>query len=134
MDFMGPFQRSAAMSRVRGKNTKPELVIRKLLFLMGFRYRLHLKDLPGKPDIVFTKKRKIIFVHGCFWHQHKNCSKSTIPKTKPDWWREKLERNILRDTHVERSLAQRGWSILVIWECEIKQLDVVKMKLMSFLK
>ena len=108
------------MSSVRAKNTKPELEIRRRLFSMGFRYCLYRKDLPGKPDIVFPKYRSAVFIHGCFWHHH-GCHLSSIPKTRYDWWKEKLEGNALRDSRVTSLMQNLGWRILIIWECEFRR-------------
>lgn len=108
------------MSRIRGKDTKPEMRVRRLVHGMGYRYRLHAKELPGCPDLVFRPRRKAIFVHGCFWHRHPGCSANRIPKTRPDYWRAKLDRNVERDRQNEAALKADGWSVLVIWECETK--------------
>ncbi len=112
--------RSYNMSRIRSKNTKPELLIRKVLFSKGYRFRLYDKNLPGKPDIVFKKFKTVIFVHGCFWHGHENCKYYKIPKTKTKWWLEKITKNIERDTVVYNNLEALGWSIKTIWECDLK--------------
>lgn len=112
--------RSYNMSRVKGKDTKPEMHVRKYLFANGFRYRLHDKKLPGKPDIVLAKYKTIIFVHGCFWHGHEGCKYYTIPKTRTDWWKEKLERNKQLDKINEDKLLAMGYKIINIWECDIK--------------
>lgn len=112
--------RSYNMSRIRGQNTKPEMTLRKLLHAKGFRYRLHAKNLPGKPDIILHKFNTVIFVHGCFWHSHKECRFATIPKSNTDYWIPKLSLNVLKDkSHIEQ-LHQLGWRVLVIWECELK--------------
>ena len=111
------------MSRVRSFDTKPELALRHALFAKGFRYRLHRKDLPGKPDIVFPSRRKVIFVHGCFWHQHPGCKYATIPKSNTDFWVEKFRRNTKRDSTNIADLAKLDWKALVIWQCQIKELD-----------
>lgn len=112
--------RSAQMARVRGKDTKPEMVVRRLVHAMGYRYRLHRKDLPGKPDLVFPGLRKIIQVNGCFWHQHPDpaCRRARIPKTRREFWVPKLEGNARRDIENERALRKLGWDVLVVWECE----------------
>ncbi|TBN17033.1 DNA mismatch endonuclease Vsr [Agrobacterium cavarae] len=122
------------MSRIRGKDTKPELVVRRLLFADGFRYRLHAADLPGRPDIVFRSRRKVIFVHGCFWHQHSGCRNANIPKTRTDFWITKLMSNVFRDQSVLHQLSEKGWSALVIWECETKDIDRLRVKLHEFLR
>jgi DNA mismatch endonuclease, patch repair protein len=119
------------MKRVRGKHTTPELVVRKLVFSLGYRYRLHDKKLPGKPDIVFASRKKIIFVHGCFWHQHL-CSKGNPPKSNLDYWLPKLKENRRRDICNQEILVSMGWQFLVIWQCELKDKAVLKKKLSSF--
>ena len=111
--------RSYNMSRIRSKNTKPELIVRKYLFNKGFRYRVNVKKLPGKPDIVFTKYKTVIFINGCFWHGHKNCPKAHIPKTKTEWWTEKIRKNQERDLQEYTLLKQQGWRVLVVWECQL---------------
>ena len=109
------------MSQIRSKNTKPELVVRKYLFAKGFRYRLHAKDLPGKPDIVLPKYRTIIFVHGCFWHGHWNCRNFVVPKTRTDWWLNKISRNRELDAENIVKLSAAGWNIITLFECELKK-------------
>ncbi|MAE92655.1 MAG: very short patch repair endonuclease [Pelagibaca sp.] len=113
--------RSAMMSRIGPKDTKPEIMVRKGLHRLGFRYRLHTKDLPGKPDIVLPKYRTVIFVHGCFWHGHEGCHYFRIPKTNTDFWQTKIGRNQERDAVVRQRLAQSGWRILTVWECATRQ-------------
>ena len=125
--------RRRIMSAVRGRNTKPEMVVRRLLHSMGYRYRLHSKDLPGNPDIVFRSRRKANFVHGCFWHRHRGCPKTTTPKTRTDFWSEKFDRNVERDRLVEQRLVQMGWRSLVVWECETRSLESLASKLRAFL-
>lgn len=110
--------RSRLMSMVRGKNTKPEIIVRKLVHGLGFRFRLHRKDLAGTPDLVLQSRKKIIFVHGCFWHGHKECRAARIPKTNVKFWREKIARNVARDLASEQSLRGAGWYVLTVWECE----------------
>ena len=107
------------MSRVRGKNTKPEEIVRKYLFSKGFRYRKNDKRYPGKPDILLPKYHTAIFINGCFWHQHPNCSSATLPETNEDYWRKKLQRNVERDAMQIRQLHEMGWYVIVLWECEI---------------
>ena len=111
--------RSYNMSRIRAKDTKPELLVRKYLFSKGFRYRLNVKKLPGKPDIVFTKYNTVIFINGCFWHGHENCPKARIPKTKTEWWKAKITKNQERDQQEYAALKQQGWRVLVVWECQL---------------
>ncbi len=118
--------RSFNMSRIRSKDTKPELLVRKFLFAHGFRYKLHDKKLPGKPDIVLPKYKTIIFVHGCFWHGHKNCKYFVVPKTKTDWWLNKINSNIANDVKAIKALKKEGWKIITIWECDLKPAKVEK--------
>ena len=113
-------QRSANMRAVRGKDTKSELMIRRYLHKSGYRYRLYAADLPGRPDLVFPGRRKIIFVHGCFWHAHANCAKAKIPQTNRDFWEAKIGRNTDRDRKVLEELEGRGWKVMIIWECQVK--------------
>lgn len=122
MDHLTAKDRSSLMAKVRGKNTKPEIFVRKLIWSMGFRYRLHVKTLPGTPDIVFRPKKKVIFINGCFWHGH-SCRRKPIPSTRSEFWREKIERNQKRDLANVDKLEKSGWAILVIWECELKKPD-----------
>ena len=119
-DPLTPNQRSALMARIRSKDTQPELVVRRLVWSLGFRYRLHQRDLPGRPDIVLRRHRKAIFVHGCFWHAHKGCPRATVPKTRRDFWTAKFQGNRRRDAASLRALRRDGWKVLVLWECELK--------------
>lgn len=112
-------ERSALMARVGQKDTKPELVVRRALHRLGFRFRLHRRDLPGRPDIVLPKYRTAIFVHGCFWHRHPGCRRTTTPKTRTAFWRGKFEANILRDRKATEALEAAGWKVIVVWECEV---------------
>ena len=112
--------RSYNMSRIKGKNTKPEMMVRKFLHVNGFRYRLHVKDLPGKPDIVLPKYKTVIFVHGCFWHGHKGCKYFVVPKTRTEWWLNKINSNIANDRKAEAALKKEGWKIISLWECNLK--------------
>ena len=125
--------RSYIMSRVRTKNTKPELIVRSLLHSNGYRFRLHRSDLPGTPDIVLPKYRSVIFVNGCFWHHHENCTRAMLPKSNNDYWNSKLDQNIKRDQRNYESLAELGWGVLVIWECEMSDTDKLLLKLANFL-
>jgi DNA mismatch endonuclease (patch repair protein) len=124
------------MGRVKGRDTKPEMVVRRLLHSMGYRYRLHRKDLPGKPDIVFGKRGKVIFIHGCFWHRHPDptCRLARLPKSRLDFWLPKLTANAERDTRHQKALLQLGWQVLVVWECELGHSEQLKNKLISFLE
>ena len=117
--------RSYNMSRIRGKNTKPELIVRKYLHKKGFRYRIHVKNLPGKPDIVLAKYKTIIQVMGCFWHGHDGCRYFIIPKTRTEWWINKISTNILNDTKNDNYLRQQGWNVIYIWECQLKKESIL---------
>ncbi|WP_158916062.1 very short patch repair endonuclease [Caulobacter sp. S45] len=135
MDTVPPDVRSRIMSSVRSTNTKPELVVRRLLHSLGYRFRLHRADLPGRPDISFSAKRKVIDVRGCFWHQHPDprCSKATIPTSRRDWWASKLQTNIDRDNRNALALQEHGWTSLVLWECELTNHDQLRIRLEDFL-
>ena len=116
-------KRSRNMSAIRSKNTKPEIAVRKLLHSLGYRFRLHRKDLPGSPDIVLPKYKTVIFVHGCFWHRHQNCKYASTPKTRQEFWNKKFNENINRDKINQENLSSKGWKIIIVWECEIKDQD-----------
>ena len=135
-DSLTPTRRSKNMAAIRSKDMKPEMIVRKLVHSMGFRYRVHRKDLPGKPDLVFGPRRKVIFVHGCFWHQHPDpeCLDGRMPKTRLGYWVPKLTRNQERDTANIAALQALGWQVLVIWECETKSTGPLKQRLLSFLE
>jgi DNA mismatch endonuclease (patch repair protein) len=113
--------RSYNMSRIKSKNTKPEMLVRQFLHKNGFRYRLHVKDLPGKPDIVLPKYKTVIFIHGCFWHGHEGCKYYVVPKTKTEWWLNKININILNDEKTTNALIAIGWTVLNVWECKLKK-------------
>ena len=113
-------QRSRNMSAIKSKNTKPEIKVRKVLHSMGYRFRLHSKDLPGSPDIVLPKYKTVIFVHGCFWHRHENCKYASTPKTRQEFWNKKFKENINRDNLNQANLLLKGWKIIIIWECQLK--------------
>jgi DNA mismatch endonuclease, patch repair protein len=117
--------RSYNMSRIKGKDTKPEMLVRKFLHAHGYRYRLHVKNLPGKPDIVLPKYKTVIFVNGCFWHGHEGCKYYVVPKTKTEWWLNKINGNISNDHKAEQALKQLGWNIITLWECELKPATIV---------
>lgn len=117
-DSLSKTKRSALMSRVKGKDTMPEKITRSIIHKLGFRFRLHKRDLPGKPDIVLPRHNAIIFVHGCFWHQHPNCTRAKRPSTRREFWDAKLDRNIQRDIQNVKKLEELGWKVMVIWECE----------------
>ena len=120
-DVHDPSTRNYNMSRIRSKDTKPEMLVRKFLHSNGFRYRLHDKKLPGKPDLVLRKHNTVIFVHGCFWHGHENCKYFSIPKTRTEWWRNKINRNKQKDRENQADLIERGWKLIVIYECGLKK-------------
>jgi DNA mismatch endonuclease (patch repair protein) len=124
------------MALVRGTDTKPELLVRRIVHAMGFRYRLHAKELPGKPDLAFPRLRKVIFVHGCFWHQHKKrgCRLARLPKSRLDFWETKLEGNRLRDLKNRRLLRSLNWEVLEVWECELQNVDKLTSRLRYFLE
>jgi len=132
VDTVTPEKRSSIMSRIRSKDTVPEMVVRKLIFSMGYRYRLHRKDLPGCPDIVFPGRKKVIFVHGCFWHMH-NCKFGRMPKVRQEYWIEKMKGNKRRDQENIGKLESHGWKVLVIWECEIANTASVEKDIKDFL-
>lgn len=121
------------MSRVGSKNTAPELIVRKLLFSMGFRYRLHSKVLPGRPDIVFPGRRKVIFVNGCFWHGHESCRYGRLPRSHVEFWSDKIARNRERDSRNVELLHQQGWRTLTVWQCELRNFEEIAQKLYDFL-
>lgn len=132
-DFLTPEKRSALMSKVRGKNTKPEMIVRRSLHAMGVRFRLHVKELPGRPDIVMRPRKAAIFVHGCFWHSHAGCRRCRIPSTNSEFWAEKLERNRSRDQAAIAALEDNGWHVLVLWECETRPGPDLDRRLSDFL-
>ena len=131
MDTRTPEQRRRIMQAVKTKDTKPELVVRRVLHRLGYRFRLHRRDLPGRPDIVLPRHRKIIFVHGCFWHWH-GCAKGQPPRSRPEYWLPKLERNVKRDVTNIEQLESLGWRVLVVWQCETKELDRLTLRLQDF--
>lgn len=125
-DIVSPEKRSRMMSGIRDKNTRPEMLVRKAMFAMGLRFRLHRKNLPGNPDIVLTKKKVIIFVHGCFWHQHSGCRFTKKPGSNTDFWEKKLNENMIRDKKVIGELKLLGWRVLTIWECVTRDQAILK--------
>ena len=135
MDTLTPTERSARMARVRGKDTRPEMLVRRISHGCSYRYRLHRADLPGKPDLAFIGRRKAIFVHGCFWHRHPDpaCKLARLPKSREDFWLPKLEANRSRDLKNQDLLAALGWSTLVLWECQLKDEAAVRRRLTDFL-
>jgi len=132
LDRVTKEKRSEIMSRIRGKDTSPELTVRKLVYSLGYRYRLHSKNLPGKPDLVFPGRKKVIFVNGCFWHFHK-CKNGHLPKSRPEYWIPKLEANKRRDAENFQKLIMKGWKILVLWQCEIKNISALEETIITFL-
>lgn len=134
MDRIGPQARSALMSKVRGKDTGPEMIVRRLLHRLGYRYRLHVRELPGQPDLVFPSRQKAIFVHGCWWHQHWCKRGNRRPATRREYWLPKLEANKRRDADTRSKLRRMGWRTLVIWECQTKDSDMVRSLAQKFLE
>jgi len=134
-DNISPARRSANMRAIRSKDMKPEMAVRRLTHSMGYRFRLHRKDLPGKPDMVFPSRRAVVFIHGCFWHMHPApiCKDARAPKSNTDYWHAKLARNQARDIEHETALTAQGWRVLVIWECELKDIDTLKQKILILL-
>lgn len=132
-DVLTPEQRRRNMAAIKGKNTKPEMVVRRLVHSLGYRYRLHREDLPGKPDLVFPSRRKIIEVYGCYWHMHDCPYGRVIPKTNTDFWQNKRLSNVARDTRNIEELSKQGWTVLIIWECEVKNAEKLKTRVTQFL-
>jgi DNA mismatch endonuclease, patch repair protein len=118
MDVVSPARRSAMMARIQSRNTRPEMAVRQTAHRLGYRFRLHRRDLPGSPDLVFPRRKKIVFVHGCFWHSHEACKFACTPKSNIEFWKSKLAKNAERDARVKGELEFMGWDVLVIWECE----------------
>ena len=121
------------MARIRAKNTRPEVTVRRLLHSLGYRYRLHRRDLPGTPDICFPGRQKVIFVHGCFWHRHEGCPRTTTPRTRTSFWENKFTTNVVRDRRNMSGLAEIGWDAMVVWECETADLEALAPRLVRFL-
>lgn len=136
VDTLSAVQRSERMGLIRGKNTAPELMVRRFIHKMGFRFRLHRKDLPGRPDLVFPGSRKVIFVHGCFWHRHPapGCRLARLPKSRLEFWLPKLDANQARDARDQVALMAAGWQVLVVWECELRDKEQLENKLREFLE
>jgi DNA mismatch endonuclease (patch repair protein) len=134
VDTLTPAARSKRMSLIRGKNTGPELTVRRLIYAAGYRYRLHGMKLPGRPDLVFPRRRKVIFVHGCFWHRHEGCRLARLPKSRLEFWGEKLEGNRQRDTRNLEALRTLGWAALVVWECELADEKALIERIRAFLE
>ena len=127
-------QRSRVMRAVKSRDTRPEMLTRRMIHAMGYRYRLHRKDLPGKPDMVFPSKRKAIFIHGCFWHGHDCARGARVPKSNRDYWETKIRRNRERDTQSEAALKRDGWRVLTVWECQMKDEEALRKRLRQFLE
>ncbi len=134
VDQLSPDGRSALMGRIKGKDTQPEQIVRRLTYRLGYRFRLHRRDLPGCPDLVFSGRRKVIFVHGCFWHRHSGCSRTHNPKSNQIYWRPKLARNVQRDQAARKALKTVGWEVLIVWECETAHLEPLEKRLRQFLE
>jgi DNA mismatch endonuclease, patch repair protein len=132
VDHIDPAKRSLNMAAIRSKHTAPELVVRKIVYGLGYRYRLHWKKLPGKPDLVFPGKRKAIFVHGCFWHGHE-CIRGRLPSTNLDFWQQKIGKNKERDSRMQDQLESQGWNVLIIWQCRLKDTSELKQTIVRFL-
>jgi DNA mismatch endonuclease (patch repair protein) len=133
MDSVSSSRRSEIMSRIRSSDTRPEMQIRRLLHGLGYRYVLHRRDLPGVPDLVFPSRRKIVFIQGCFWHQHKGCIDGRIPKSRVSYWKPKLQRNVERDRLNISKLRRAGWKVMSVWECDADKPDIVRKRLTRFL-
>jgi DNA mismatch endonuclease (patch repair protein) len=134
MDIYNRKKRSEIMSKVRAIDTKPEMVVRRILYLLGYRFRLHRQDLPGKPDIILPRYRSVVLVHGCFWHHHARCGKSKLPATNVKFWTDKILRNVQRDQQAIAKLRRSGWRVLVVWECEARASRGLAEKLVKFLE
>lgn len=132
-DTVDPAKRSEIMSRIRSRDTKPEMIVRRIAHGLGFRFRLHRRDLPGSPDLVFPRYKSVIMVHGCFWHRHPGCKYATSPKTRVSFWENKFKGNVVRDRRNETALHDLGWRVLVIWECETKDKEAVAERIEGFL-
>ncbi len=133
MDTVTKRRRSEIMARVRAKDTAPEMLVRRLVYSMGYRYRLHDRRLPGTPDMVFRRRRKLIFVHGCFWHRHAGCALARWPKSRQTFWREKLQANLMRDRKNIARLRRGGWGVLILWECQLSKPLVLSKRIGGFL-
>ena len=133
-DIVSPAHRSKIMSMIRGKNTQPEMAVRSVCHEMGLRYRLHRKDLTGKPDLVFPKHRLCIFVHGCFWHRHTDCKYAYTPKSRQDFWLPKLAKNVERDKNAQEALNNDGWRVVIIWECQTKNRELLRTEIQKIFR
>jgi DNA mismatch endonuclease, patch repair protein len=133
LDRISPERRSANMSRIRSKDTGPEMIVRRVLHRLGYRFRLHARELPGKPDIVFRRRRKAIQVYGCFWHRHAGCQDCSVPRSRQEYWLPKFAATVVRDERTIAELRTLGWEILVVWDCETRDLADIEMRLVGFL-
>ena len=133
VDHVDPAKRALIMAAVHSQDTGPEVAVRKIIHRLGYRYRLHDRALPGRPDLVFPSRRKVIFVHGCFWHRHPKCRYATSPKTREEFWEAKFTSNVARDRIARRELKRMGWAILTVWQCELKNPDKLTERLNDFL-
>ncbi len=134
VDHLDPEKRSQLMSRIGPKGSKPETVVRRMAHALGYRFRLHRKDLPGTPDLVFPGRRKVVFVHGCWWHRHEGCSKASPPKSNAYFWNAKFDRNVARDRAVEDRLEREGWKVMTVWECQTRDTESLRATLNRFLQ
>ena len=134
VDTVTKERRSRIMGRVRSKDTRPEMVVRRLVHGLGYRFRLHRSDLPGKPDLVFPKYGAVILVHGCYWHRHPGCPNTRTPKSRIQFWTEKFDENVRRDKRTKRKLRKAGWRVLVVWECEVADADQLTARIQEFLE
>lgn len=134
MDHLTPERRSWNMGRIRSRDTLPEKAVRSLLHRLGYRFRLHRRDLPGIPDIVLPRYRSVVMVHGCFWHRHPNCKYAYMPKTRLDFWQAKFDANVRRDAEVHSLLEDLGWRVLIVWECELRDMRLLEVRLRDFLE
>ncbi len=132
-DRLSRERRSENMRRIRSKGTVPELMVRRIVHAAGFRFRLHAPNLPGRPDLVFPRLHKVVFVHGCFWHQHKRCREGRIPGSRRDYWEPKLTRNVERDKAHKAALHRLGWEVMTVWECQLKNSEKIERKILNFL-
>jgi DNA mismatch endonuclease Vsr len=134
MDTLTKEERSEIMGRVHSKDTRPEMVVRRLVHSLGYRYRLHRKGLPGKPDMAFPGRKKVIFIHGCFWHRHEGCALARMPKSRVDFWNQKLEGNKARDQRNVQLLRDAGWGVLTVWECQLRDAAALQATIVAFLE
>ena len=134
VDRLTPGQRSWNMSRIRSTNTKPEKIVRSILHSMGYRFRLHRRELPGEPDVVLPRYKTVIFIHGCFWHRHQGCKYKTTPKTNSEFWKQKFMSNVKRDQKNQRRLRETGWNVIALWQCELRDVRNTALKLSKALK